>query len=66
MRDVFTRAGFEVRLRLGSHPDEDVAFMTRARCLMPAAGGFAALVARLARERGATVLSPPGPVGDRL
>ena len=65
VRRIFAEAGIDVRLRLGGHPDDDLELMARARCLMPAGGGFAELGATLASLRGGVVLPAP-PRVDKL
>ena len=57
---VFRDAGFETRLRLGQHPDEDFAYMAQARCFVSGGGGFSQTIAELVRRNGgATHLTRP-------
>ena len=46
---LFTELGFQVRLRLGQHPDEDFLYFTSARCFVQGGGGFSRLAERVVR-----------------
>ena len=54
--NYFSTFGLPVEMRLGQTPDEDVAFLSRARYFCRGGGGFSRLMARLVKSRGGTVV----------
>ena len=55
VRALFEASGYEVRLRAGNLPDDDVVFMARARYFMQSAGGFSYLIAQISKRMGGRV-----------
>ena len=56
VRDLFADAGFEVELRLGRAPDDDLVFLSSSKYMVPGGGSFSTVAARVATGLRSTVL----------
>lgn len=54
--EIFTEQGFTFENRIGNSPDDDLAFLSHSRIIIPSGGGFSKLASLLARENGGRVL----------
>lgn len=60
LRDFFIAKGFTVDLRFGRPPDDDLAYMGRARYFIQGGGGFSIMIANLVTRLGGLVLMEHG------
>ena len=55
VRSLFMGKGFDVQLKLGQYPDNDIMYASQARFFFQAGGGFSRLIGGLVRSMGGRV-----------
>ena len=58
LRSAFAELGYPTTMRLGRTPDEDIAYVSRARFFLPSGGGFSRLLTKLVHLNGGQIVCP--------